>query len=151
MCTAATYKTKRFLFWKNTGLRIFLRRSDYDHSKELSVFFPACRYKTNALCDHRHGSCSRGYPLYYDAINEKGVGMAGLNFVGNAAYANVKPDVTNVAQFEFIPWILSQCASVAEVRTLLSHMNLWSILHSANSFLWRSFTGSSLMKLHLLQ
>ena len=23
-----------------------------------------------------------GYPLYYDAINEKGVGMAGLNFVG---------------------------------------------------------------------
>ena len=65
-----------------------------------------------------------GYPLYYDAINEKGVGMAGLNFVGNAAYANVKPDVTNVAQFEFIPWILSQCASVAEVRTLLSHMNL---------------------------
>ena len=25
-----------------------------------------------------------GYPLYYDAINEKGLGMAGLNFVGNA-------------------------------------------------------------------
>ena len=24
------------------------------------------------------------YPLYYDAINEKGLGMAGLNFVGNA-------------------------------------------------------------------
>ncbi len=27
------------------------------------------------------------YPLYYDAMNEKGLGMAGLNFVGNAAYA----------------------------------------------------------------
>ena len=27
-----------------------------------------------------------GYPLYYDAVNEKGLGMAGLNFVGNAAY-----------------------------------------------------------------
>ena len=26
------------------------------------------------------------YPLYYDAVNEKGVGMAGLNFVGNAYY-----------------------------------------------------------------
>ena len=25
--------------------------------------------------------------IYYDAINEKGLGMAGLNFVGNAAYA----------------------------------------------------------------
>ena len=29
-----------------------------------------------------------------------------------------------MAQFEFIPWILSQCASVAEVRTLLARMNL---------------------------
>ena len=27
------------------------------------------------------------YPLYYDAMNEKGVAMAGLNFVGNAVYA----------------------------------------------------------------
>lgn len=26
------------------------------------------------------------YPLYYEAVNEKGLGMAGLNFVGNACY-----------------------------------------------------------------
>ena len=64
------------------------------------------------------------YPLYYDAVNEKGVGMAGLNFVGNAAYQSVKPDRENVAQFEFIPWVLSQCASMTEVRELLSRMNL---------------------------
>ena len=48
------------------------------------------------------------YPLYYDAMNEKGVAMAGLNFVGNAVYSEVQPDVENIAQFEFIPWILSQ-------------------------------------------
>ena len=59
------------------------------------------------------------YPLYYDAINEKGVGMAGLNFVGNAVYANVQSGVDNIAQFEFIPWILSQCSSIVEVRKLL--------------------------------
>ena len=39
------------------------------------------------------------YPLYYDAINEKGVGMAGLNFVGNAVYADVWSGVDNIAQF----------------------------------------------------
>ena len=48
------------------------------------------------------------YPLYYDAINEKGLGMAGLNFVGNASYSDVQSEVDNIAQFEFIPWILSQ-------------------------------------------
>ena len=64
------------------------------------------------------------YPLYYDAINEKGLGMAGLNFVGNAVYQEVENDRENVAQYEFIPWILSQCDSVKEARALLEKMNL---------------------------
>lgn len=68
------------------------------------------------------------YPLYYDAANEKGLGMAGLNFVGNAAYADeateADKDLVQVAQYEFIPWILTQCASVAEARRMLSNMKL---------------------------
>ena len=64
------------------------------------------------------------YPLYYDAMNEKGVAMAGLNFVGNAVYAAIKPDVENIAHFEFIPWILSQCSSLVEVRELLERINI---------------------------
>lgn len=31
---------------------------------------------------------------------------------------------TIIAQFEFIPWILGQCANVQEARVLLSHINL---------------------------
>ena len=50
--------------------------------------------------------------------------MAGLNFVGNAAYADMKDGVENVAQFEFIPWILSQCATVSEAKEKLAVMNL---------------------------
>lgn len=65
-----------------------------------------------------------GFPLYYDAVNEKGLGMAGLNFVGNAVYQEPKEGCRNVAQFEFIPWILSQCATLAEAKSLLEEMNL---------------------------
>ena len=64
------------------------------------------------------------YPLYYDAVNEKGLGMAGLNFPGNAVYSKVQTGKDNIAQFEFIPWILGQCANVQEARVLLSHINL---------------------------
>ena len=67
------------------------------------------------------------YPLYYEAFNEKGLGMAGLNFVGNAAYNEPDPrglngeaNVENVAVFEFIPWILSQCATVDEAKKTCS-------------------------------
>ena len=51
---------------------------------------------------------SDGYPLYYDAMNEKGLWMAGLNFVGNAVYADAKDGLKNVAQYEFIPLLMMQ-------------------------------------------
>lgn len=35
------------------------------------------------------------YPLYYDAMNEKGLGMAGLNFVGNAKFYEVQEEKNN--------------------------------------------------------
>ena len=60
------------------------------------------------------------YPLYYDAVNEKGLGIAGLNFVGNAAYFPAQDGRDNVTQFELIPWLLGQCATLAEARERLS-------------------------------
>ena len=83
---------------------------------------------------------SEGYPLYYDAVNEKGLGMAGLNFVGNAAYKASVCGEKDIAQFEFIPWILSQCATVSEARAKLMELILQEH-HSAASFQRHSFTG----------
>ena len=124
MCTAATYKTKDFYFGRTLdyefsyGDQIAITPRNYPfsfrHAGEMATHY--------AIIGMAHVAGS--YPLYYDAINEKGVGMAGLNFVGNAAYADVSPDRDNVAQFEFIPWILSQCATLSEVRTLLERMAL---------------------------
>lgn len=67
------------------------------------------------------------YPLYYEAINEKGLGMAGLNFVGNAYYQDKIEHKDNIAPFEFIPWILCQCTTVKEARKLLKNINLVNI------------------------
>lgn len=61
-----------------------------------------------------------GYPLYYDATNENGLSMAGLNFPGNAFYHSPKAGKVSIAPFELIPWVLSQCESVDEARRLLS-------------------------------
>ena len=90
------------------------------------------------------------YPLYYEAFNEKGLGIAGLNFVGNAVYFDPKPEKDNIAQFELIPWILGTCASLAEAKESLSRINL-ILMHlklvsnSLNSLHSHSFTGSSQM------
>ena len=62
--------------------------------------------------------------MYYDAVNEKGLGMAGLNFVGFADYKPPVPGRDNVAGFEFIPWILGSCATVQEAAARMEGMNL---------------------------
>ena len=38
----------------------------------------------------------------------------------------------NIAQFEFISWILSQCASLVEVRELLDRINIVNTLSVNN-------------------
>ena len=65
-----------------------------------------------------------GYPLYYDAVNERGLAMAGLNFVGNARYFDDCENMHNIAHFELIPWVLGQCACVMQARQLLERTNI---------------------------
>jgi choloylglycine hydrolase len=67
------------------------------------------------------------YPLYYDACNEKGLAIAGLNFEGNAVYREFEEDMVNIAPFELIPYLLGTCSSVSEAREALDKINLVNI------------------------
>lgn len=124
MCTAATYLTECFYMG---------RTLDYEFSYGEQITVTPRNYPFMFRHDdtmERHyaiigmAHVADGYPLYYDAVNEKGLGMAGLNFVGNARYAKPQDGALNVAQFEFIPWLLSHCADLAEARERLSRINL---------------------------
>ncbi|MGN1147969.1 MAG: choloylglycine hydrolase [Lachnospiraceae bacterium] len=127
MCTAATYRTKDFYFG---------RTLDYEFSYQETVtitprHFPFPFRKLGNLTTHYAmigmATVAEEYPLYYDATNEKGLSMAGLNFPGNADYKPEERDKDNVAPFEFIPWILGQCETVKDARKLLSRINLINI------------------------
>lgn len=124
MCTAATYQTKDFYMGRTLdyefsyGEKIAIMPRNYP----LQFRHDGKKITHYALIGMAH--VIDDYPLYYDAVNEKGLGMAGLNFVGNACYNDVQENVRNVAQYEFIPWILSQCASLNEAKKLIKEMNL---------------------------
>lgn len=65
------------------------------------------------------------YPLYYDATNEYGLSMAGLNFVGNAHLEKKsKNGKINLAPYELIPFILGTSQSVRESIELFEKINL---------------------------
>ena len=130
MCTAVAYVTNNLFFG---------RTLDYDRSYGEGVTmtprrFPL-RFRSGMILERHHAiigmACvAEGYPLYYDGMNEKGLAMAGLNFTESAVYSPAVPDRDNVAHFEFIPWILGQCASVREAKSLLERLNLTDVSFS---------------------
>ena len=124
MCTAATYLTQDFYF----GRTLDINRS---YSEEVTVTprnFPLSFRHMGVLETHHAiigmALVADGYPLYFDAVNEKGLAIAGLNFVGYAHYNRPVSGKDNIATFELIPWLLGRCASVAEARAALERLNL---------------------------
>ena len=86
MCTAATYKTADFYFGRNLDY-------EFSYGDEVTVTPRSYPFALRCMGNFRTRYAMIGmayvageYPLYYDAINEKGLGVAGLNFVGNAVY-----------------------------------------------------------------
>lgn len=127
MCTAITYKTKDHYFGRTLDL-------EYSYNEKVTITprnFPFYFRKVRDLKRHYAmigmAFVVENYPLYYDATNEKGLSMAGLNFPENAKYKPEMEDKENVTPFEFIPWILGQCATVAEAKEKLEQMNLVKI------------------------
>ena len=124
MCTAITYKTNDFYFG---------RTLDYD------IIYPAEITVTprNFILNFRDGTTINshfaiigmaynkdGFPLYFDAVNEKGLCIAGLNFAGNAVYCEKSDNKLNVAQFELIPRLLGKCKDLTEAKELLYNTNI---------------------------
>lgn len=64
------------------------------------------------------------YPLYFDACNEKGLGMAGLAFWVNCDYKPFEEGKLNLASFEILQYVLGKCENVAEAKEILRNVNI---------------------------
>lgn len=131
MCTAIVYADGDSYFGRNLDLEVSVgekvvltpRNYAFDFREEQSM---PHHYAMTGI-----GPVIDGYPLYCDAVNEKGLGMAGLNFEGLAHFFEEDPDKQNVSPFEFIPYILGQCDDVESAKRMLQHLNLVNIDFSA--------------------
>ena len=124
MCTAITYKNNNFYFGRTLdnehsfGEEVVLAPRNYP------FFFTNGRHLASHYAIIGMAYVREDYPLYFDAMNEKGLCVAGLNFVGNAYFGKPEEACDNVAVYEFIPWLLSQCENVQDARLLLEKINL---------------------------
>ena len=88
MCTAATYQTRDFYMG---------RTLDYEFSYGDQITVTPRNYPFSFLhmpsLSHHYAMIGMAcvmddYPLYYEAFNEKGLGIAGLNFAIHNAHIN---------------------------------------------------------------
>lgn len=120
----------------------FGRNLDLEHSFDEQVVitprnFPLKFCRLSPLKQHFSmigmATVTSHYPLYAEAVNEKGLYMAGLNFPGNAHYETDIPDgFSAVTPWELIPWILGTCGSVSQAREKLSRFRPLAVPFSVN-------------------
>lgn len=132
MCTAITFQGNRHFFGRNL---------DFEHDfGECVVITPRnaplpFRLSKNIQTHHAiigMAVVDNNYPLYFDGTNEYGLSMAGLYFPGNAVYLPPKPTMENITPFEFLPWVLSQCANLNQAEKILKNLNLVDIPYSSD-------------------
>ena len=130
MCTAVSYNTLCHYFGRNLDLE----RSFGEAVVITPRNFPLSLRCEAPLLSHYAmigmATVANGYPLYYEATNEAGLSMAGLNFPRNADYKPFTEGKCNVAPFEFIPWLLGRCATLDDAREALYSLNLVNIAFS---------------------
>ncbi len=127
MCTAVSWLGKHHFFGRNLDL-------EYAYDERVAVTpraYPFSFRKASPLPSHYAmigtATVVNGYPLYYEATNEMGLSMAGLNFPGNAVYHPCTEGRDNIAPFELIPWVLGQCADLDGAERLLQRINIVDI------------------------
>ena len=97
MCTAISYKTTDHYFGRNLDID-----ASYEETITITPRNYPFEFRKEAVMEHHYAIIGvayiqSDYPLYYDAVNEKGLGMASLNFPGNAVYQCEREGMHNVS------------------------------------------------------
>lgn len=126
MCTALTYKTDSFYFGRNLDIE-----KSYGEKITITPENYSFKFRNGYILKNHFSiigvaTIVNDYPLYYDATNEKGLSIAGLNFPKNAVYYEKDNNKTNITPFEFIPWILGKCSTLNQAVKEIKNLNLWN-------------------------
>ena len=124
MCTAVSYLTKGHYFGRNLDLE-----RSYGEGVVITPRHFTLPFRHAGDCTYHDALVGMatvvdGYPLYFEATNERGLSMAGLNFPQNAVYQPYNAEKINVASFELIPYVLCTCGSVDEAQQKLQDVNV---------------------------
>ena len=123
MCTAISFTAKDNYFGRNLDLDIDYGAGIMITPREYEIRFSGGDVASRHYAIIGMGIEADNYPLYFDAVNEKGLSCAALQFDSEYA-AGVGSEY--VASYEFILWVLALNQSVSAVRERLKKIEISS-------------------------
>ncbi|GEK34594.1 choloylglycine hydrolase [Kurthia sibirica] len=132
MCTALTFNSSSHYFGRNLDVELSYNEEIVITPRNYPFHFRKMPSATTHFAMIGMATVVDDYPLYFDATNEKGLSMAGLNFPDNAHFFPLHDKKDNISPFEFIPYILANFATVDEARHALTTINLVDIPFNAS-------------------
>ena len=130
MCTCITYTNNDFYFGRNLDLDCSFGETVTITPRSFPLIFRKAGQQDHHYAMIGMASANDSFPLYAEAVNEKGLAMAGLNFPGNAFYQQPDGKGLEIASFEVIAWLLGKCASVTEAEEYLDEMKIVDLAFS---------------------
>ena len=126
MCTSISFLSKDHYFGRTLDLEYSYDEKVVITPRKYQFEFRYQKPVINHFAMIGMATVVNDFPLYYEATNEKGLSMAGLNFPEKTVYKDFDHQKNNICPFELIPWILSECESVEEAKELLYSTNVIS-------------------------
>ena len=124
MCTAISFNAKQHYFGRTLDIERGYDEGVIITPRNMPLSFRFGGELSTHFAMIGIGIIVNDYPLYFDATNEVGLSMAGLNFPEFNQYYAYKEEKSNIAPFELIPYLLGLCSTVEEVRDLLQNINV---------------------------
>ena len=124
MCTAISCRLGGHYFGRNLDLErgygecVVITPRNFPHSFRFAAPLARCYAMIGTA------AVAQNIPLYFEATNERGLSIAGLNFPQSAVYAARGQGERAIAPFELIPYLLSGCSSVAEAKKALDGVKI---------------------------
>ncbi len=123
MCTAVSFVNGDSYFGRNLDLDMSYGERVVVTPRDYPIKFTNGDEATRHYAVIGMANTVNGYPLYFDAVNEKGLSCAALRFNRNIKYLKGKGS-QYVASYEFILWILSLNDSVKAAKEKIKKVKI---------------------------
>lgn len=124
MCTSINFKTKDHYFGRTLDMYFSYEQKIIITPRKYRIKFKQLGECNNHFAIIGTGVVENGYPLYFDAANEKGLCVAALNFPDYCVYNRFYDKKLNVTPYELILWILTKYEDIDELLNIINDVNI---------------------------